>query len=146
MSRRFSTENIFNVYASGVAAPGTTLVSAAPGVNLSPRKIVLATPGATATVELSDGTTTFLGVQVPSTDTVCIELPEGLNLPVGSGIDMTVSGGNVAASLFYIPYDNNPGITKVASRAASLAAQNAQDATGKKATRAPNDRGLGDKS
>ena len=145
MSRRFGTENIFTFYDAAVSAGTETLLAPTPGVIYSPRQIVLAASGLTATAILSCGSV-FLNAQVPAGDTTSIELPEGLNCPIGSGIDITVVGGDVAVSLYYVPYDKNPGITKVASRAASNTLQNQLDASGQKAIRTPNELNLGDKS
>ena len=145
MSRRPGTENIFTFTDAAVSAGTETMLAATPGVIYSPRQIVLAASGSTATAILSCGTT-FLTVQVPAGDTTSIELPDGLNCPIGSGVDITVVGGDLAVSLYYVPYDKNPGITKVASRAASLVAQDQLDASGRKAIRAPNELNLGDKS
>ena len=147
MSRRFGTENIFHAYALGVV-PGASLLPPTPGFIYSPRKIVLSTPGASATVDFvhASGAAPFLqGVTVPATDTVCVNLPEGLNCPKGSGIDIVVSGGSVNVNLYYVPYDESPGITKVAARTATYDKQNQLDNQGRKAIRARNELNLGDK-
>jgi len=151
MSRRRGTENILTAYDGAVVAPGTTLLPEVSGILYSPKKLVLSTPGGTATVDLSHGpsgvgATPFLTVQVPATDTVCIPFPGGLDCPKGSGIHVSVAGGSVSVTLYHVSHDLTPGITKVASRAASFAAYNTQENQNIKAIRAPNRRAVGDKS
>jgi len=151
MSRRFGTENILTVQSSPVVSPGGNLLPATSGIIYSPRKIVLAAPGATATVDLAHATSgvgapSVLTVQVPTANTTCVEFPDGLNCPKGSGVDISVSGGSVAVTLYYVQYDLNPGITKVASRAVSYNKQLQLDAQGRKGIRTPNVTALGDKT
>ena len=144
MSRRFGSENILTAYNGAVAVPGTNLLPAVSGLLYSPRKLVLSTPGGTATVDLAhaSGATPFLTVQVPATDTVCVPLPDGLDCPKSSGIDVSVAGGSVSVTLYYVAHDLTPGVTKSASRTAAFEAS----LTTPKATRSPGSRLLGDQS
>ncbi len=148
MSRRAGTENILTAYSAGVANPGGNLLPAVSGIIYAPRKIVLATPGATTSVDLAhaSGAPSIFNAQVPVTDTVCVPFPAGLNCPIGSGVDIRVSGGSVNVTLYYVQYDLNPGITKVASRAATYNKQLQLDNQGRKGIRAPNELHLGDKT
>lgn len=145
MSRRFGTENILIANDPVISSPGGSLLSPSPDTIYSPRKIVLAASGAGSTVELLCDTT-LLTAYVPGGDTIDVELPEGINCTKGSGISVTVNGGNIAATLYYVPYDESAGITKVESRAVSLSKQNALDASGRKGIRTPNEANLGDKT
>jgi len=118
MFRRFGNESTL-IAQSGMAGLGAGVL--VPGVTdliLIPKKVVLAGLGVgPADVKLISGES-FLNARVPTDSTVCI--PLGLELAKSSGITMNISGNLVQVTLYYTTKDESPGITKSASRAASL--------------------------
>ncbi len=120
MSRRFGNENKF-VAQSGMAGLGAgVLVPGVVDLILIPCKVILAGLGVgPADVKLISGES-FLNARVPTDDTVCIPFPDGLELAKSSGITMNITGNLVQVTLYYTVKDESPGITKSASRAASL--------------------------
>lgn len=119
MPRRSTVERIFTEQQAAVAAPGSVLLSPASGIVVDPRSVVLAAGGGAVQAELQSNGVTFLHLDVPAGSSQPIYFPEGLELAIGSGVEL-VTDAAVDVTFYYCLHDENPGITKVASRAASF--------------------------
>ena len=142
MPRRFGNENIFVESSGSVPVGAASFVAGVQDIILAPRKFVAAGIGSgTATVKLISGEA-FLSVQVPTDDTVTVDLPDSLELAKSSGIDINVAGAAVQVNLYYAKHDESPGVTKSAARTAAFNASLLEP----KATRNPGSSLLGDQS
>lgn len=145
MSRRFGTERCFTAINNLIAAGSGTVVLVAPESNiaLSPKYAVIgAHGGGPFEVDITSNGVSFLHIHIPSNDSIPVDWPNGFELAIGSGIEVIPSTNDGSVTLYYSKYDESPGITKVAARAASYVNTDGEP----KATRLPSDGGGGDQS
>lgn len=119
MSRRASVERIFKLVNPSVSAPGTELLPPQSGCLYAPKSTIVCAQSGDVEIDLMSNGDSFLHLLVPASTCEPIEFPDGLELPIGSGVEIGVTANTASITLFYTKYDENPGITKVASRAAS---------------------------
>jgi len=149
MARRFGTESVCYGLADNIAAGSGVVSLVAPITDtvLAPKSVVLsAHGGGNVEFQLTTNGDVFLHTHIPSNDSHQYTFPDGFELPKGSGIEIEALTNDGSATIYYCKYDESAGITKVASRAASLAKQNELDAAGRKGIRTPNEANLGDKT
>jgi hypothetical protein len=123
MARRNGTEATCYALVDSVAPGSGVLPVVAPATDivLSPKSVVLSSHGGgNVEFELSVNGTVFLHTHVPSNNSKQILFPEGLEFPKGSGISVESLAADGSVTLYYCKYDESPGVTKVASRAASF--------------------------
>lgn len=135
MSRRSTSEKIDWVVIDSVGAGSGLVAVIAPDSNtaLAPKSVVVSSHGGGAIeYEFSTNGEVFLHGHVPADDSAEISFPDGLEMPLGSGIEFEVTGSDGSVTLYYVPYDSTPPITKEAARLATYIPSNAT------ATRTPN--------
>ncbi len=122
MARRSTVEKVLIAQASVTA--GTSPLELVAGVAdniLAPKTVCVASVGSAAIVTFTHGTgsTLWLTVSVPANGTICVPIPDGLELTQGDEIDASTDQ-DVAVTLYYCRYDEGAGVTKIVSRANSF--------------------------
>lgn len=143
MSRRFGTEKTLHTTVDPVSGGAVALViNGQTDIILQPKSAVISShAGGPLEFNLLDGSGVFLHGHVPSNTSITFPFPEGLELTKSSGISIQSVANDGSITLYYCMIDESPGITKVASRAASY-----QASLGAKAVRRPSVRAVGDES
>ncbi len=119
MSRRSTVERIFVAQAAAVGSPGMTLVNPVTGIIVAPKNVVIAAGAGAVEASLTSNGVPFVHINVPVGATEQVLLPDGLELGISSGVEL-VTDATTDVTLYYCLYDENPGITKVESRAQSF--------------------------
>ena len=140
MARRFGTEKVSRaiVTVSSVCPTKTDVVPAQAGFAYNLKQIVATNNNLTAVgLKICEGNDVLLPtVVLPASGTLFWDVPGGgeMELAIGSGITACViaSGTSVQVAAYYVPHDENAGITKEAARTATYIPSNAT------ATRIPN--------
>lgn len=119
MSRRSTVERVFVAQEAAVSAPGTTLVNPVAGIIVAPKNVIIAAGSGAVQTSLRSNGVPFVHIDVAAGTTEQVLLPDGLELGISSGVEL-VTDATTDVTLYYCLYDENPGITKVESRAQSF--------------------------
>lgn len=124
------------VFAPAVSGSGT-LIPAASGFIYSIKSLVVTALGSPASAAFSDVSGVFKNVSALAGTTTQCDIPGGLELPIGSRLDVfTTAGADV--TVYYCLVDETVSIAKNQARANTYNAWKAQKAAGQNAIRVPN--------
>lgn len=123
MSRRTGTEKTFDVTLLSVIAGSGAMVLVAPDADtILSAKIAQVSAEGSGNFEYNilAGNDIILHGHVPEYSSITFDWPDSYEAPKGSGLYIEALENDGSITLYYTPYDESAGITKLASRTASL--------------------------
>lgn len=122
MARRSGSEKINYVIIPSIGAGSglVEVVAATEGYIVAPKSVVISSHGSgNVEGELTTNGDVFLYAHIPSNDSHQYDFPDGLELPIGSGVEVEFTGSDGSVNFYYVLYDESARVTKAAARLAT---------------------------